>query len=95
MENPENVIEWLTGQHTITCTISQQKYIKKIESLADKYPNKVKILARNKDGTILVKLPLKSLKLSIIERELTDEQREEMGKKFKERIYGGNKNEEM
>ena len=95
MENPENVIEWLTGQHTITCTISQQKYIKKIESFADKYPNKVKILARNKDGTILAKLPLKSLKLSIIERELTDEQREEMGKKFKERIYGGNKNEKM
>ena len=95
MENPENVIEWITGQHTITCTISQQKYISKIESLADKYPNKVKILARNNDGTILAKLPLKSLKLSIIERELTDKQREEMSKKFKERIYGGNKNEEM
>ena len=95
MENQENVIEWITGQHTITSTISQQKYISKIESLASKYPNKVRILTRNNDGTILAKLPLKSLKLSIIERELTDEQREEMSKKFKERIYGGNKNEEM
>lgn len=86
MENPENCIEWLTGQRTITCTISQQKYISKIKALYEKYPNKVKILKENEDGTILAKLPLKALKLSIIERELTDEQREEMSRKFKERM---------
>lgn len=90
MENPENSIEWITGQHTITCTISQKRYIRKIEELAQKYPKKVKIIARNDDGTILARLPLKALKLSIIERELTDEQRDEMSKAFKERIYGGN-----
>ena len=54
-----------------------------------------KILSENEDGTILAKLPLKALKLNIIEKELTDEQREKMSKKFKERIYGGNKDEEM
>lgn len=86
MENPENCIEWLTGQHTITCTFSQPKFIKKVENLQKKYPGKVKILARNKDGTILCKLPIKALKLSIIERELTDEQRQELSKKFKERL---------
>lgn len=86
MENPENCIEWLTGQHTITCTFSQPKFIKKVENLQKKHPEKVKILARNKDGTILCKLPIKALKLSIIERELTDEQRQELSKKFKERL---------
>ena len=35
MENSENCIEWLTGQHTITCTISQGKYISKIKRLAE------------------------------------------------------------
>ena len=95
MENPENCIEWLTGQHTITCTISQGKYISKIKRLAEKYPKKVNILAENEDGTILAKLPLKALKLNIIEKELTDEQREEMSKRFKKRIYGGNENEDM
>lgn len=86
MENPENCIEWLTGQHTITCTFSQPKFIKKVENLQKKHPEKVKILARNDDGTILCKLPIKSLKLSIIKRELTEEQRKELSKKFKERL---------
>lgn len=86
MENPENCIEWITGQHTITCTISQGRFIKKIKNLAEKYPNKVRILKENSDGAILAKMPLKSLKLSIIERDLSDEQREEMAKKFNERM---------
>ena len=42
MENPENSIEWITGQHTITCTISQKRYIRKIEELAQKYPKTVR-----------------------------------------------------
>ena len=51
-----------------------------------KNPKKVKIKF-NKDGTICAKLPLKALKLSIIERELSEEQRKEMSRKFKERMY--------
>ena len=38
--NNENCIEWLSGQHTIVCSISQQKYISKIKKLAEKYPKK-------------------------------------------------------
>ena len=83
--NNENCIEWLSGQHNIVCSISQQKYITKIKKLAEKYPKKVKIKF-NEDGTICAKLPIKALKLSIIERELTDEQRQELSKKFKERL---------
>ena len=84
--NNENCIEWLSGQHNIICSISQQKYITKIKKLAEKYPKKVKIKF-NKDGTICAKLPIKALKLSIIERELSEEQRKEMSRKFKERMY--------
>lgn len=84
--NNENCIEWLSGQHNIVCSISQQKYISKIKKLAEKYPKKVKIKF-NKDGTICAKLPLKALKLSIIERELSEEQRQEMSRRFKERMY--------
>ena len=85
MENPENCIEWLTGQHTITCTFSQNKYIKKVKALAEKYPDKVKIIKENDDGSIFCKLPIKSLKLSIIERDLSDEQRAELSKKDAEK----------
>lgn len=84
--NNENCIEWLSGQHNIVCSISQQKYITKIKKLAEKYPKKVKIKF-NKDGTICAKLPIKALKLSIIERELSEEQRQEMSRSFKERMY--------
>lgn len=84
--NNENCIEWLSGQHNIVCSISQQKYIIKIKKLAEKYPKKVKIKF-NKDGTICAKLPIKALKLSIIERELSEEQRQEMSRRFKERMY--------
>ena len=85
-QNNENCIEWISGQHNIVCSISQQKYISKIKKLAEKYPKKVKIKF-NKDGTICAKLPIKALKLSIIERELSEEQRQEMSRKFKERMY--------
>ena len=85
-QNNENCIEWISGQHNIVCSISQQKYITKIKRLAEKYPKKVKIKF-NKDGTICAKLPIKALKLSIIERELSEEQRKEMSRKFKERMH--------
>lgn len=85
-QNNENCIEWISGQHNIVCSISQQKYITKIKKLAEKYPKKVKIKF-NKDGTICAKLPIKALKLSIIERELSEEQRQEMSRRFKERIH--------
>ena len=85
-QNNENCIEWISGQHNIVCSISQQKYITKIKKLAEKYPKKVKIKF-NKDGTICAKLPIKALKLSIIERELSEEQRQEMSRKFKERMH--------
>ena len=52
--------------------------------------NKVKIIAENEDGSIVAKMPIKALKLSIIERELSEEKREELSKAFKERMYGGN-----
>ena len=84
-QNNENCIEWISGQHNIVCSISQQKYISKIKKLAEKYPKKVKIKF-NKDGTICAKLPLKALKLSIIEREFSADQPQELSRKYKERM---------
>lgn len=82
----ENVIEWLNNQHTITCTFNQTKWVNKAKQLQKKHPDKVKIIAENEDGSILVKMPIKALKLSIIERELSEEKRDKLSKAFKERI---------
>ena len=78
MDLTENNIEWITGDKTATVTFSQKKYISKIKSLANKFPDDVKIVAENKDGSIVANIPLSSLKLNIVKRELTDEQKKEM-----------------
>lgn len=90
-ELKENVIEWITGEDTISVTLSQTKHINKVERLAKKYPDLVQILKRNEDGSIFAHLPLKSLKLNIITNNLTEEQRKVRAERLKE--SRGNKNE--
>ena len=93
-ENTENMIEWISGQHTITCTFTQNKFVNKIKSLAKKHPDKVKILAENSDGSICAKLPIKSLKLSIIERELSEEDKQIRAERMR-KVQEERKNEKM
>lgn len=83
MENKENMIEWLVGQHNIRVTLTDPKYIRKVKKLAEKYPDKVKIKAINNDGSIFAHIPKSALKLSIIKRNLTDEQRQAMGDRLR------------
>lgn len=64
----ENVIEWETGNRKVSVTLSQKKYITRVKQMAKKYPDEVKILAQNKDGSIFARLPLKALKLNLISR---------------------------
>ena len=59
----ENVIEWITGEDTISCTFTQKKYINKVRKLADKRPDLVPVFVENQDGSIFCHLPLKALKL--------------------------------
>lgn len=78
-EVKENGIEWLTGQDTISVTLSQKKYVNKVKALAKKYPDSVQILYENKDGSIFAHLPLKALKLNIIPpKELSEDEKEKM-----------------
>ena len=74
----ENVIEFLKGSKVATVTFSQGRYISKIRKLAEKYPDKVQITAENKDGSIVAHIPVKAIKINIIEgREKTDEEIQE------------------
>ena len=76
--NNENAIEWIKNSDTATVTFSQKRYVSKIEKLAKRFPDKVKIIHKNSDGSILAHIPVKAIKLQIVERELTDMQREEL-----------------
>lgn len=84
-KNKENAIEWLTGQDTITLSLTQQRYITKVRKLKQKHPKLVKIKT-NEDGSIFAKLPLSALKLNIIIKEgveMSDEQKEQLKQRLK------------
>ena len=76
MDFKENVIEWLNGDDRITATLSQRKHIAKVERLAKKHPDLVKILHTNEDGSIVAHLPLSAMKLNIVINSMTDEQKD-------------------
>ena len=78
----ENAIEWIRDSKTATVTFSQGRYITKIKKLAEKYPDEVQIVAVNK-SSIVAHIPVKAIKINIIEgREKTEEEIE----MFKERM---------
>lgn len=70
----ENCIEFLKDAKTATVTFSQGRYITKIKKLAEKYPDQVQIVHSNKNS-IVAHIPVKAIKISIIEgRERTEEE---------------------
>jgi len=72
----ENTIEWIRNAETATVFFSQGRYISKIKKLSEKYPDKVQIKHENKDGSIVAHIPVKAIKINIIEgRELTEEEK--------------------
>ncbi len=78
----ENVFEWLNGQDTITCTVSQKRFRNKLLKLAEQYPDEVKIEHMNDGVTILVKIPLKYLSIRR-PRELSEEERAKAAERLK------------
>lgn len=82
VNNNENCIEFLNNQHTITVPFCMQKWINKVKKLQEQYPNDVKIIAENDDGSICAKLPIKYLKLSA-PRKVSEEQKQAARERFK------------
>lgn len=70
----DNVIEFLKGDKTATVTFCQQRFITKIRKLAEKFPDECKITHENKDGSIVAHIPVKWIKISKMERHLSEEQ---------------------
>lgn len=65
MECKDNVIEWFTGDQTVRATFTQQKFINRVERMAEKHGKSVKILRKNQDGSIYAELPLSAVHLTI------------------------------
>ena len=70
----ENVIEFLKDQKQATLTLSQGRYITRIEKLAEKHPEECIIEARNKDGSIVAVVPVSWIRIQPPNK-MTDEQK--------------------
>lgn len=82
----ENVIEFLRDQKTATVTFCQKKFISKIRSLAEKFPDDCEITHENPDGSIVAHIPVKWIKINNPQRksrDISDEEREAVGERLK------------
>ena len=57
----ENSIEFLKKQKVMSVTFSQVKLANKFQKLAEKYPNEVRLIRKNEDGSVYGKLPVSYL----------------------------------
>ena len=80
----ETAFEHLDGRHTWTVSTDERTWKNKLEKLAEKYPEDVELIAKNKDGSVLYHIPVKWLKVRPpVKRDLTDEQRAELAERIK------------
>ena len=61
----ENVIEWYTGDDTVTATFTQKKFINRIRRMSQTHGKLVKITHENPDGSIVCKFPLRAVHITI------------------------------
>ena len=78
-EIKETNINYVDVDDVVSVTTFQRKYINKLKALAEKYPEEVRIIAENSDGTAVFSLPKKYVHISFGERsrrEMTEDQKD-------------------
>jgi len=78
----ETAWDHLQGESYGSFFSGEKKWITKIHKWKDQYPEQVDIRAENEDGSILVHLPIKWLKVSPTKR-ISDEQKQAMSERGK------------
>lgn len=78
----ENVIEWIKGQQIATLTLTRGPLVTRVKKLVEQHPEECQVIARNEDGSILVRVPVKWLKINP-PMNLSKEQREKLRERGK------------
>lgn len=73
----ENVIEFLKGSETAAVTFTQGRYKSRVLELQKKFPDKVRILAENDDGSLLAHIPVEWIRINPT-KQLSEEQRQQL-----------------
>ena len=64
----ENVIEWITGDDTVTVTLTQPRYITKVRKIVAHYAERNDdrvTLVENRDGSVFARFPIECLNLAL------------------------------
>lgn len=91
MDN-ENAISFVRDSKVATVTFSQGRYISKIEKLAERFPDEVKIVARNKNregnvSSIVAYIPTTYIKINNRTRELSEEERKVLSERARNNFH--------
>jgi len=78
----ENAIEFYADEKTATVSFTQGRYITRIKKLAEKYPDECRIMAENKDGSIVAHIPTKWVKISP-PKQISEETRERLSEQLR------------
>lgn len=79
----ECVIEWIRGRDYVGITASAgSRWKGRVEKLAEKFPDDVKILERNKDGSIFAHAPYRYIKINP-PKKYSEETREKMSERMR------------
>lgn len=82
----ENCIFWLDGDKTATVNFSSSsRYASRLRKLAEEHPDDCKIFS-DKDGVILGAVPVRAVKMNIVKREMTEEERDVLRERFRNAV---------
>ena len=80
----EFAIEWVKGGKYAGVTAPSGTALKsKLLKLAEKYPDEVKVVVENEDGSVFVHIPVRYVKISPL-RQVSDEQKKAAGERFRQ-----------
>lgn len=80
----ETDIEYVVGEPTLTVYTAEQKHVRKIKEYISEYPDEVKVLNENADGSMVVKMPASWMRFPKPPKIMnyTEEQRQEMAERL-------------
>lgn len=92
-EIKETVFSYVDVDQVASLTTYEKKWINKIHALAEKYPDQVRIVAENDDGTICAHVPKKWFKFSP-PRQVSEKQKVRMSELGKAMVRKKKENDE-
>lgn len=77
-------IEWIKGAEYAGLTVPSGTALKsKLLKLAENNPNDVKIVVKNKDGSVFAHIPINYIKISL-PKKISEEQRKKASERFRQ-----------